>query len=252
MAGHSKWANIKHRKARADAQKGKVFTKLAREIIVAAREGGSDPETNFRLRMAVLKARDVNMPNDNISRAIKKGTGEIVGEIFESFTYEGYGPAGVAILLEINTDNRNRTAADIRHLFSRYKGSLGESGCVGWMFVRKGVIVLEKKVGFPDEDDLMLLLIEEGAEDFRQEKEVFIITVAPENLEKIKEFLQEEKLQFDTAEVTMLPATEVAVKDKDEAKKILQLIEALEEHDDVQEVYSNVVIDDDLLEKIQL
>lgn len=245
MAGHSKWANIKHRKARADAQKGKVFTKLAREIVVAAREGGSDPETNFRLRMAVLKAREVNMPNDNISRAIKKGTGEIAGETFESFTYEGYGPAGVAILLEINTDNRNRTAADIRHLFSRYNGSLGESGCVGWMFARKGVIVLEKKAGFPDEDDLMLSLIEVGAEDFRQENEVFIITTAPENLEKIKEFLQEEDLQFDTAEVTMLPTTEVAIKNKDETKKILKLIEALEEHDDVQEVYSNVVIDDD-------
>lgn len=245
MAGHSKWANIKHRKARADAQKGKVFTKLAREIVVAAREGGSDPETNFRLRMAVLKAREVNMPNDNISRAIKKGTGEIAGETFESFTYEGYGPAGVAILLEINTDNRNRTAADIRHLFSRYNGSLGESGCVGWMFARKGVIVLEKKAGFPDEDDLMLSLIEVGAEDFRQENEVFIITTAPENLEKIKELLQEEDLQFDTAEVTMLPTTEVAIKNKDETKKILKLIEALEEHDDVQEVYSNVVIDDD-------
>lgn len=196
MAGHSKWANVKHRKARADAQKGKVFTKLAREIIVAAREGGGDLNANFRLRLAVQKAREANMPSDNINRAIQKGCGEGESVSLEQISYEGYGPGGVAVLLEILTDNRNRTAAEIRHIFSRRGGSMGESGCVAWMFNRKGYFTIDKKEGLPSEDDLMTLALEAGAEDFKEEDGSYIIITPPEDFETLKDKFTEQNINF--------------------------------------------------------
>lgn len=247
MAGHSKWANIKHRKARMDAQKGKIFTKVAREIIVAAKDGGGDPESNFALRLAVQKAREANMPNDNIMRAIKRGTGELGGSSFESFTYEGYGPGGVALMLDINTDNRNRAAADIRYLLSKHGGSLGESGCVSWMFKRKGYISVEMSKGL-DEDELILLALEAGAEDIQEDGDSLEITTAPEDMEKVKEALEGSGISVSLAEVSMFPETEVAIQDKEVAGKLIKLVDALEDHEDVQNVHANFNIPDELLE----
>ncbi len=247
MAGHSKWANIKHRKARVDAQKGKIFTRLAREIIVAAKEGGGDPEANFALRLAVQKAREANMPNDNILRAIKRGTGELGGGNFESFTYEGYGPGGVALMLDINTDNRNRTAGDIRYLMSNHGGSLGESGCVNWMFKRKGYISVEKTEAL-DADELMLLALEAGAEDIQEEEEALEVTTAPEDMEKVKEALEGAGIAVAVAEGSMFPENEVVIEDRDAAEKLMKLVDALEDHDDVQNVHANFNIPDELLE----
>ncbi len=247
MAGHSKWANIKHRKARMDAQKGKIFTKVAREIIVAAKDGGGDPESNFALRLAVQKAREANMPNDNIMRAIKRGTGELGGSSFESFTYEGYGPGGVALMLDINTDNRNRAAADIRYLLSKHGGSLGESGCVSWMFKRKGYISVEMSKGL-DEDELILLALEAGAEDIQEDGDSLEITTAPEDMEKVKEALEGSGISVSLAEVSMFPETEVAIQDKEAAGKLIKLVDALEDHEDVQNVHANFNIPDELLE----
>jgi YebC/PmpR family DNA-binding regulatory protein len=247
MAGHSKWANIKHRKARVDAQKGKIFTKIAREIIVAAREGGGDPDANFALRLIMQKAREANMPNDNIMRAVKRGTGELGGGNFESLFYEGYGPGGVALMLDINTDNRNRTAGDIRHILSKHNGSLGESGCVGWMFKRKGYISLERTEGL-DVDGLLLLALEAGAEDVLEEEDIIEVTTAPEDLERVRKALENAGMQVAMSEVAMLPDTEVKVEDKEVAEKLLRLVDALEDHDDVQNVYTNVDIQNDILE----
>ena len=247
MAGHSKWANIKHRKARMDAQKGKIFTKVAREIIVAAKDGGGDPESNFALRLAVQKAREANMPNDNIMRAIKRGTGELGGSSFESFTYEGYGPGGVALMLDINTDNRNRAAADIRYLLSKHGGSLGESGCVSWMFKRKGYISVEMSKDL-DEDELILLALEAGAEDIQEDGDSLEITTAPEDMEKVKEALEGSGISVSLAEVSMFPETEVAIQDKEVAGKLIKLVDALEDHEDVQNVHANFNIPDELLE----
>lgn len=249
MAGHSKWANIKHRKARVDAQKGKIFTKLAREIIVAAREGGGDPDANFALRLVMQKAREANMPNDNIMRAVKRGTGELGGGNFESLFYEGYGPGGVALMLDINTDNRNRTAGDIRHILSKHNGSLGETGCVGWMFKRKGYISLERTEGL-DVDNLLLLALEAGAEDVLEEEDIIEVTTAPEDMEAVRKALENAGMKVALSEVAMLPETEVKVEDKDVAEKFLKLVDALEEHDDVQNVYTNVDIQSDILESI--
>lgn len=248
MAGHSKWANIKHRKARMDAQKGKIFTKLAREIIVAAREGGGDPNANFRLRLAIQKARENNMPTENIQRAIQKGTGGLEGESYEQMNYEGYGPGGVAVFLEIMTDNRNRTAAEIRHLFSRHGGSLGETGCVAWMFSRKGYLVINEEAAKLDEDELILEALEAGGEDVTREGGSYNIITAPEDLEKVKEYFQNKGIPVESAEVTMLPQTTVKVEDPEEAGRILKLMEALEDHDDVQNVYANFDIDEKLME----
>lgn len=239
MAGHSKWANIKHRKARMDAQKGKIFTKVAREIIVAAKEGGGDIESNFRLRLAVQKARENNMPNDNIQRAIQRGIGGQDGENYEQVNYEGYAAGGVAVLLEVLTDNRNRTVGEIRYHFSRHGGSLGESGCVAWMFERKGLFIV-KAEGLPiGEDDLMLLALEAGAEDVREEDDTYNIIAAPEHFEEVKAYLQQHDIPVESAEVTMLPQNTVEIKDPDEARRILNLMEALEDNDDVQNVYAN-------------
>ncbi len=248
MAGHSKWANVKHRKARADAQKGKIFTKLARELMVAAREGGGDIIINFRLRLAVQKAREANMPQDNINRAIQKGLGETDGISFEQVNYEGYAPGGVAVLLDILTDNRNRTAADIRNIFARRGGSMGESGCVAWMFSRKGYLVIEKTEGVPAEDDLMLLALEGGAEDFKDEDGSYVIVTAPEEFENVKGKLLEKEIPLSSAEVTMVPQSTVRIDDPQEAEKVLLLMESLEEHDDVQNVYANYDISEEIMQ----
>lgn len=248
VAGHSKWANVKHRKARMDAQKGKVFTKLAREIIVAAREGGGDINSNFRLRLAVQKARDNNMPNENIQRAIQKGAGGLEGESYEQVNYEGYAAGGVAVLLEALTDNRNRTVAEIRHIFSRHGGSLGESGCVSWMFKRKGLFIVKKEGLQVGEDDLMLIALEAGAEDVKDEDGTYSITTPPELFEEVKEYLEKQNIAVESAEVTMLPQNTVEINNPDEVKRILNLMEALEENDDVQNVYANFDIPDELIE----
>ncbi|MDO9533942.1 MAG: YebC/PmpR family DNA-binding transcriptional regulator [Bacillota bacterium] len=250
MAGHSKWANVKHKKARVDAQKGKAFTKIAREIMVAAREGGADINANFRLRLAVQKAREANMPGDNVNRAIQKGAGEGEGSSLEQLTYEGYGQAGVAVLVDIMTDNRNRTAADIRHIFSRRGGNMGEAGCVSWMFSRKGYLTIEKIKGLPSEDDLMMLALESGAEDFKDEDNIFVITTSPEDFERVKDSFTEKNIEFSSAEITMLPSNAVRIEDPEEAAKVLRLLEALEDHDDVQNVYANFDIPDEIMQSL--
>lgn len=238
MAGHSKWANIKHRKARMDAQKGKIFTKISKEIMAAVRAGGPDPDGNFRLRLALQKARAVNMPNDNIARAIQKGSGETDGVNYEEIVYEGYGPAGTAVMLEILTDNRNRTAAEIRHIFSRRGGSLGETGCVAWMFSRRGYLTVNKKEW--DEDELMLLALEAGAADFEADDDFYTIHTEVGDFEQVKEKLEAEGVTFAEASITMVPVNTVEITDLEEAKKAVALIEQLEDHDDVQNVYTNL------------
>ncbi len=248
MAGHSKWANTKHRKARADAAKGKIFTKIAREIMVAAKEGGDDLDANFRLRLAVQKAKENNMPNDNINRAIQKGVGGQEGESFDQAVFEGYAAGGVAILLEVMTDNRNRTVAEIRHLFSRQNGSLGESGCVAWMFNRKGLIRVNQKDTDLDEDDLMLAALEAGAEDVDlDESGTYNIITEIEQLQTVKDNIQEQDITIDSYEVTMLPSNILSINDAATAEKILKLMEALDDHDDVQNVYANFDIPEELM-----
>lgn len=248
MAGHSKWANTKHRKARQDAARGKIFTKLAREITVAARMGGDDLDANFSLRLAVQKARENNMPGDNIQRAIQRGTGDQEGAAYEQTNYEGYATGGIAILLEAMTDNRNRTVAEIRHIFSRHGGSLGESGCVSWMFKRKGLISVAAQEQTPDEDELMLLVLEAGAEDMITEDDgSYTLTTALEDFEAVKKELEAQGLPLNSAEVTMLPDTTVPVEEAETAEKIIRLMEALDDHDDVQNVYANFDIPEKLL-----
>ncbi len=248
MSGHSKWANIKNRKEKQDAQRGKAFTRVTREIMIAAREGGPDPAANFRLRMAVEKAKEVNMPNDNIQRAIKRGAGLIEGEAYEEVLYEGYGPGGVAILLDIFTDNRNRTASEIRHLFARFGGNLGESGCVAWMFDKKGLLVLERDqpaLARLSEDDVMMAALEAGAEDFSAGPEAYEITTAPESFSAVEKALADSlKVRFAAAELTMVPKNMVELGEK-EGQQLARLVAALEEHDDVQNVHLNAQVPED-------
>lgn len=248
MAGHSKWANIKHKKAAADAKRGKIFTKIIREIMVAAKESGGDPETNPRLRLAIQKAKDNNMPNDNIERAIKKGTGDLEGVEYMEFTYEGYGPAGAAIMLDIMTDNKNRTAGEIRNLFSKNHGNLGENGCVGWMFERKGLIIVDAEKY--SEDEVFEAAIDAGADDVKKEDDEFMIYTTPENFSDVSEKLKK-SINYIKAEVTMIPTNTIKVEELDDIKKLLKLIDLLEDHDDVQNVHSNFEIDDDKLEQIE-
>lgn len=243
MSGHSKWATIKRKKAKVDAQRGKLFTRLAREIIVAARNGGADPDGNMRLKTAIQKAKEANIPNDNITRAIQKGAGEPGGAAYEEFNYEGYGPGGVAVMLEIMTDNRNRTAGEIRYIFSKNGGSLGESGCVSWMFDQKGLFVIEKADNTISEDDLMLLALEAGAEDFKVEDDSYEITSEPGDFPGIKETLESKGVNMAMAEVTMVPQNTIKLEGKD-AELMVRLMETLEEHDDVQNVYANFELDD--------
>ncbi len=252
MAGHSKWANTKHRKARADAAKGKIFTKIAREISVAAKEGGDDIDANFRLRLAVQKAKDNNMPNDNINRAIQKGVGGQDGESYEQAVFEGYAAGGVAILIEVMTDNHNRTVAEIRHLFSRQNGSLGESGCVAWMFNRKGLIRINQKDADLDEDDLMMAALEAGAEDADlDDSGTFNIITEIDQLQTVKDQIQAQGITVDSYEVTMLPNNTLNISDAETAGKIIKLMEALDDHDDVQNVYANFDIPEELMAETQ-
>ena len=243
MSGHSKFANIKHKKEKNDAAKGKIFTIIGREIAVAVKEGGADPANNSKLRDVIAKAKANNIPKDNINRAIQKGLGATEGSNYEEITYEGYGPGGSAIMLDILTDNRNRTAADVRHLFSRFGGNLGETGCVGWMFKQKAVFVVEKET-FGDEDALMDIVLEAGAEDMRSEDDVFEITAEPADFDAIEAALGEKGIETASAEITMVPDNTVKVEGKD-AEKLQNLVDALEENDDVQNVYGNYEMDEE-------
>jgi YebC/PmpR family DNA-binding regulatory protein len=247
MSGHSKWSTIKHKKAATDARKGAVFTKMAREIAVAAKEGGGDATANFRLRLAVQKAREVNMPADNIDRAIKRGTGESGGANYEELRYEGYGPAGVAILIDALTDNRNRTASEIRNVFSRMGGSMAESGAVSWQFKRKGAILVDP--GGRDPEDLALEVIELGASDVVVAEGQLEVETEPEDFESVREGI-DGKGKVISAELTMSPSTTVPVTEDREVEKLLRLMEALEEQDDVQQVYANFDISADQLERV--
>ncbi len=243
MAGHSKWAQIKHKKAVVDARRGKIFTKLAREITVAVRLGGKDPEMNPRLRTVIAKAKSVNMPNENIERAIKKGTGELADVHYEEIIYEGYGPGGVAVLVEAMTDNKNRTVSEIRHIFSKYNGNLGETGCVNWLFEQKGYFVFDGKT--ITEDQLMEIAIEAGAEDVRQDEDSLEVITDPSDFEKVKEVFDNKGLKYNVAEITKIPKNYVEIKGKD-AENMVKLFEALEDHDDVQNVYANFDLPDDM------
>lgn len=244
MSGHSKWATTKHKKAAVDAKRGKLFTKLTKEITVAAKLGGGDPEGNPRLRAAIARAKAVSMPADNIKRAIQKGTGELPGVSYEEVTFEGYGPGGVALLIETMTDNRNRTVSEIRHILSKLGGNLGETGCVSWMFNKKGYIVVNKDKA--DEENLLALALDAGAEDMQTEDNNFVITTAPADFEKVKKALEDAGIPMDAAEITMLPQTYVKLEGK-EATQMLKLMETLEDNDDVQNVYANFDIPDEIL-----
>lgn len=250
MSGHSKWSTIKHKKARTDEKKGKEYTRIAKEIILAARSGGGDPEGNSKLKLVVQKAKALNMPNDNIARAIKKGTGEIESDAIEELNYEGYAAGGVAVLLDIATDNRNRTASDIRHLFSKHGGNLGESGCVSYLFDRVGLITVNREDIKTDPEEFMLKAIELGADDVREDDDdVLEIITTPDMFMEVKESLEKE-VALEDADIVMLPQTTVEITDEAVAIKILKLIDVLEDHDDVQNLYSNFSIPDDLMEKL--
>ncbi len=247
MAGHSKWANIKRRKGAQDAVRGKIFTKLNREIMVASKIGGGDQEANPRLRQAIAKARSANMPMQNIERAIKKGTGDLEGVNYEEIIYEGYGPAGVAVLVETLTDNRNRTVSDIRSAFTKNNGNLGESGCVSWIFHMKSYFVFAKED--IDGDQLVEVALEAGAEDINEEGSDYEVTGPPENFDALKNSFTENDLQFQVGEVTMLPQNVIKLDDK-QALQTLKLVEALEDSDDVQKVFANFDIPDDVMENL--
>lgn len=248
MSGHSKWSTIKHKKGATDAKRGKIFTRLIKEITVAARMGGGDPDGNPRLRSAIASAKTENMPKDNIVRAIKKGTGELEGAIYDEILYEGYGPGGVAVLVECMTDNRNRTVADVRHFFAKSNGNLGESGCVGWMFDKKGLLQVEKEE--ISEEQLMEMALEAGAEDVVEEDDEFQVITAPEAFDAVHEALEKNKVRFIDASITMIPQNSIEVTDEKIAISLLKLLENLEDHDDVQKVHANFDIDDELMEKL--
>ena len=245
MSGHSKWSTIKHKKGAADAKRGKIFTKLIKEITVAARMGGGDPEGNPRLRTAISAARAENMPKENIERGIKKGTGELEGVSYEEASYDGYGPGGAAVLVDCLTDNKNRSVADIKHLFERYGGNLGEPGCVTWIFEQRGLVVFEKdKV---DEDQLIDLALEAGAEDVIEEEMEFEVLTAPTDFETVKKAIDDAGLPYTLAEVTKIPKNMVKIEGK-KAQQMINLMQALEDHDDVNHVYANFDIADDVME----
>lgn len=247
MSGHSKWSSIKHKKGAADAKRGKLFSKLSRAITVAAKEGGADPSANATLATAIQKAKDNSMPKDNIDRAIQRGAGAGEGEVYETIIYEGYGPAGVAVLVEAMTDNRNRTAADVRNIFNKTGGKLGETGTVAWIFERKGSIVVD--TGAADEDTLMTVAIEAGAEDVSQDEHTFEIVTDPSDFMAVREAIEAAGIAFTSAELAMLPKTTVQLEQSD-AKKMLRLMDALEDNDDVQEVHANFDISEEVLEAI--
>ncbi|MEJ2313380.1 MAG: YebC/PmpR family DNA-binding transcriptional regulator [Nitrospirota bacterium] len=250
MAGHSKWAQIKHKKARTDVKRGKVYSKIVKEIAVAARMGGGDPGANPRLRLAIEKAKEVNMPQDNISRAIMKGTGELPGTSYEEVSYEGYGPGGVAVLIEALTDNRNRTVSEIRHLMSKNGGSMGESGCVAWIFDKRGYILVDKRKA--GEEKLMAVALDAGAIDMKNEpgEDSYEIITEPENLSEAQAALEASNIPVALAEVTMLPKNYVEL-DAKTAEQMARLMEALEDHDDVQNVYANFDIPEEVAKEVE-
>ena len=247
MSGHNKWSTIKHKKGAADARRGKIFTKLIKEITVAARMGGGDPAANPRLRSAVLAAKSENMPKDNIDRAIKKGTGELEGVSYEEVLYEGYGPGGAAILVESLTDNRNRAVAEIRHILNKGGGNMGSNGCVAWMFDLKGYISLDRKK--VDEDLLMETVLDAGAEDVREDADEFEVITEPENFETVKQAIEKAGIAYEMAEVTRLPQNTTVLQGK-EAEQMIRLMENLEDCDDVQKVYTNADISDEAMQNI--
>lgn len=248
MSGHSKWANIKHRKGAVDAKRGKIFTRLIKEITVAAKIGGGDTAGNPRLRSAVASAKSENMPKDNIERAIKKGTGELEGVEYIEITYEGYGPGGVAILVDCMTDNKNRTVGEVRHAFTKHGGNLGESGCVGYMFDKKGSILIDKKN--IDEEKLMDLALEAGAEDVLEEENEFQVLTAPDDFNTVREKLEEDGVSFIEATLSMIPQNTAEITEEKVAIRLMKLMDVLEECDDVQDVHANFDISDEIMEKI--
>ena len=246
MSGHSKWHSIRHKKGVADARRGKLFSKLTRAIIVAARTGGPDPDSNLALQNAIEKAREASMPKENIERAIARGAGAgAEGSAYEHITYEGYGAGGVAVYLEALTDNRNRTAAEVRHIFAKHDGNLGEGGSVAWLFERKGIVLVPAEV---DEDELTMAVADAGAEDIEQEGSSYRVTTAPEDLEHVRRALDSAGFPIESAQITMIPKTTLPIEDEATAKKILRLMEALEDNDDVQDVYANFDVPERVLE----
>ncbi len=241
MSGHSKWANIKNKKEKTDSQRGKIFTKIGREIAIAVKEGGSDPVNNSKLRDVIAKAKANNMPNDNISRSIKKAAGELGNVNYEEVVYEGYGPGGTAVIVEVVTDNRNRTAAEMRHIFDKSGGSMGATGCVSWMFDKKGVLVIERSVAI-DEDELMMEALELGAEDFNPLDDVFEVYTAPADFSSIREALEGKGYEFLSAEIQMIPQNTIQVDDDELMGKIERMLERFDDNDDVQEVYHNAML----------
>ena len=249
MSGHSKWATIKHKKAATDAKRGKVFTKLIREITVSARSAGGNVDTNPRLRLAIQKAKDSNMPSDNIDRAIKKGTGELEGMTIEEVTYEGYASGGVAVLVMVLTDNKNRTTSEVRNIFSKKGGNMAGQGAVSWIFEKKGYLVVSKEA--IEEDKLMSIALEAGAEDFQVEEANYSITTSVNDYENVKKAVEDKGIKLEVAEHSMIPKNTIKISSEEDAKKILALVEELEDHDDVQNVYANFDIPDDIMNSIQ-
>ena len=249
MSGHSKWSSIKHKKGAADAKRGKLFSKLSRAIIVAAKEGGGDPTNNLALQNAIEKARSYSMPKDNIDRAIAKGSGaDADASTFETVVYEGYGPSGVAVIVEALTDNRNRTAADVRHMFAKHGGNLGATGAVAWQFERRGVVVVPGEG--VDEEELLLVAADGGADDIERDGDVFQVTSAPESLSAVRQAIESAGFTVDSAELMLVPKTTVAVEEEAKARQVMRLIDALEENDDVQDVYANFDIPEKVLEAV--
>jgi YebC/PmpR family DNA-binding regulatory protein len=248
MAGHNKWSSIKHKKGAADKKRGQIFTKLIKEITVAARMGGGDAEANPRLRHAINQAKAANMPKDNLERAIKKGTGELEGVDYEEIVYEGYGPGGVAVLVECLTDNRNRTIAEVRHIFSKAGGNVGTDGCVSWMFDKKGLIAVNKADA--DEEMLMDVALDAGAEDIKEEGETFEIITDPADFDEVKDAVDAAQIKYELAEITMIPQNMTKVEDK-EAEQIIKFMEALDDSDDIQKFYTNADIPDEAFENME-
>ena len=249
MSGHSKWATIKHKKGAADAKRGKLFAKLIKQVEVAARQGGGDPDANPTLRTMFQKARDNSVPLDTIERAVKRGTGELEGVEYEQVTYEGYAPNGVALYVEVLTDNRNRSGSEIRTLFTKNGGSLAEPGAVAWQFERKGVVIVPRSV---DEDELMVVALDAGAEDLADEGDTWRVTAGSSDLPAVREALEAAEVPFDSADLTMLPSTTVELASAEDAKAVLRLIDLLDDHDDVQDVYANFDIPDDVLQAVSV
>jgi YebC/PmpR family DNA-binding regulatory protein len=248
MSGHSKWHSIRHKKGAVDAKRGKIFSRLIKELTVAARMGGGDPSANPRLRQAIASAKAENMPKDNIERAIKRGTGELDGVTYEEFIYEGYAPGGVAVLVEVMTDNKNRAAADVRYIFSKRGGNLGEAGCVAWMFDKKGLIVFEQEL--VNEDEILEVALEAGADDVVASEDQFEVHTDPAAFESVKQAFDDQELPYAMAEITMLPKNTVKIDDESLAGQVLKLMEAIEDADDVQKVYANFDIPDVILQQV--